>query len=299
MEKAMRLLKLILMLPALLPMVAIADVSPEAKRLVGEYDRMLNSRFTLLPHRQTYLLPISYNAFPNNAPFKRFIAENELASERGPFVDHLEAEFQISFMVLTNRNILGTKFNTFLGYTHQSWWQVYNADWSKPFRETNYMPEVFGRWVLDEPLSFGKISVLAFDIGYIHQSNGQIQEVSRSWDRIVGRMGLAIDNVFVMLSGWYRLPEDAKVDDNPDIHKYLGYGEVALRYRHGGHNLSAILRPGEKYFGGDLTYSYPIKLGLRLFTKITAGYGSSLLDYNHHVERYALGMSLSDPFTPK
>lgn len=266
-----------------------------ADRLEEEYEAMLSSPFSLLPHRGTYLLPVSYNVLPNNTPFRAFEDTPEFGG-RGPFVDNLEAEFQISFMVLTNRDLFSSGFSTFIGYTHRSWWQVYNADWSKPFRETNYMPELFARKVVNSRPGPLGLRLMMFDFGYIHQSNGQVQEVSRSWDRLFTRFGLAVDNVFVVLSAWYRLPEDAENDDNPDIHKYLGYGDIAIRYRYGGHDLTARLRPGESHFGGELSYSYPVKLGLRLYGKYTGGYGSSLIDYNHSVERYAFGFSLSDPF---
>lgn len=265
--------------------------------MVAEYYDILDSPLVLLPHRGNYLLPVSYNVLPNNRPYERLILSEQRLAERGPFVDNLEAEFQISFSILTNKNIFNSGFYTFIGYTHHSWWQVYNSEWSKPFRETNYMPEIFTRKVLDKPLSAMGITLLAYDLGYIHQSNGQVQEVSRSWDRLFGRLSLVADNTLIMLTAWYRLPEDADVDDNPDIHKYLGYGNIFLKYGFAGHDFALLLRPGEEYFGGELSYSFPIKLGLRFFAKYTGGYGSSMIDYNHNVERYAVGMSLSDPFS--
>jgi len=34
----------------------------------------------------------------------------------------------------------------YFGFTAMSFWQVYNDAVSKPFRETNYEPEVFYSW---------------------------------------------------------------------------------------------------------------------------------------------------------
>ncbi len=64
------------------------------------------------------------------------------------------------------------------------------------------------------------------NVGFNHQSNGQTEPLSRSWNRVVTNLGFEKDNVTLLLKGWYRIPENAEDDDNPDIEDYLGYGEI-------------------------------------------------------------------------
>ena len=116
----------------------IAVAGPE------EYESIIENSQVLLPHNPTYFLPFSYNANPYRDPYNSIVQPEQIA-ERGDVVEKLEAEFQISFKTLTNRDIFGTGIDTFIAYTHQSWWQVYNASWSRPFRETNYQPEIILR----------------------------------------------------------------------------------------------------------------------------------------------------------
>lgn len=75
--------------------------------------------------------------------------------------------------------------------TLKSFWQVYTGDASRPFRETNYRPELFyftpTSW---QPL--GGSTWLGF--GIEHESNGQRQELSRSWNRVYTNLTFAKDN---------------------------------------------------------------------------------------------------------
>jgi len=59
-----------------------------------------------------------------------------------------------------------------------------------------------------------------------HQSNGRSVPLSRSWNRIVANFGVEKDNFGLLFKTWYRIPEDETSDDNPDISRYMGYGEL-------------------------------------------------------------------------
>lgn len=264
-------------------------------QIIDEYRYLEKLKYVLLPHKGTFILPFSYNNNPNGKiPEESFPAD--LREKRGRFNDYLETEFQISFSILTNRNVFNTGFNTYFGYTHHSWWQIYNDDWSRPFRETNYEPEFYARKVLNEKIDFLGGHLLAYDIGAVHQSNGEIQENSRSWNRIFTRVAFVHDNLLIVPTLWYRLPEGNE-DDNPRMYRYRGYGNVVLKYRYEEHNTSLKVMPGTKFAGYELEYTFPFEEGIRYYIKAGYGYGLSLQDYDHENRRIGIGFKLADPFS--
>ena len=99
-----------------------------------------------------------------------------------------EVTFQISFKVRLWRDILGKDLNLWFGYTQRSFWQLYNFNDSSPFRETNYEPELL--LTLSTRFSILGLKGRFFQLGANHQSNGQSEPLSRSWNRIVANMGL-------------------------------------------------------------------------------------------------------------
>jgi phospholipase A1 len=208
--------------------------------LKDEYNKLLEKKYVLLPHKGTYLLPFSHNDNPNSNTFKTIEDENK---DRGTFYERTETEFQISFLILTNKNIFNTNFNTFIGYTHRAYWQVYNKDWSRPFRETNYMPEIFARYVFDKPPKILNAHYIGYDIGFVHQSNGQVQELSRSWNRIFSRFTFLAGSTFFNFTLWYRLPESKDENENPYMYKYRGYGEIDMRHEFGELDLRLRILP--------------------------------------------------------
>ena len=121
-------------------------------------------------------MPFSYNDNPNDI-YDGILSQTN-TQDRGSFNRNLEAEIQVSF-AFSVANKLFSKFDLMAAYTHEAWWQLYNSDWSKPFRETNYSPERFLRHLLDRPISFLGGKIVGDDVGYIHQSNGQIQQPLR------------------------------------------------------------------------------------------------------------------------
>ena len=63
-----------------------------------------------------------------------------------------------------------------------------------------------------------------------HQSNGRSDPLSRSWNRNFN-LGFEKDNFALMLRPWYRVEENAKDDNNPDIKDYIGRGDLTAFYR--------------------------------------------------------------------
>ncbi|MDY7025293.1 MAG: phospholipase A [Pseudomonadota bacterium] len=193
-----------------------------------------------------------------------------------------------------------------LAYTQLSFWQMWDRDASRPFRETNYRPEFFYRFIQgDNNLGFTQFTMpFGLDIGFMHESNGQPIPESRSWNRYYIRPYWKNDRHFIALQLWNRVPEgnkkspdDPKGDDNPDILDYYGFG--ALNYQHTFPETGVLintlaranLREGKGAF--QLQISQRLLKRFNIMAHVFSGYGESLIDYNRHVTRYGLGFALS------
>ena len=240
--------------------------------------------FALTAHRPNYILPVTYNRTPNADAFRLIDPEQP--------VDSAEAQFQISFKFPIVREFLAPNNDLFFGFTTRAWWQLYNTDVSSPFRETDYEPEIFLRHYGGPTI--GPIKVAGWDVGITHQSNGRSEPLSRSWNRINAGVGLEFGNFAALARLWYRIPEDEEDDDNPDLYKYLGYGDVRFIYQHDDQVVSAMFRPGTDEGAFELTWSMPIWQQLRLAVTYFDGYGESLIDYNHRSRRLGIGIALND-----
>jgi len=64
---------------------------------------------------------------------------------------------------------------------------VYNSGISRPFRETDYEPEMFMTFPIDREGAGLRARFVNF--GLVHQSNGRADPLSRSWNRIYGKRG--------------------------------------------------------------------------------------------------------------
>jgi len=99
---------------------------------------------------------------------------------------------------------------------------------------------------------------------------------------------------------WFRISEDAVDDDNPDITDYLGHYELRAAYKWGGHVFSAMsrnnLESGFDKGAVELGWSFPLGKYpyLKGYLQYFRGYGESLIDYNEHVNRIGIGVSLAD-----
>lgn len=253
----------------------------------GEYNP-----FTLTAHRRNYLLPVTYNSNTNGRPFD---VDNDE-------VENIEAKFQISFKFPIWNNIIGD-VDLWGAYTNISFWQAYNDTYSSPFRDSNHEPEMF--------LAFqGKQTFLGFQntyntIGIVHQSNGQGGTRSRSWNRIYLHSTFECGNLALTFKPWYRLPEDEKSsetdpsgDDNPDIDRFMGYGEITADYKLDDHVFSLLLRNNLRSSGNkgavQLDWTFPLTRHLKGYVQYFNGYGESLIDYNASVNRLGVGLVLTD-----
>ncbi len=262
------------------------------KRLAMERRTEWNP-FVITPHKQNYILPFTYMEEPNNRPY-------EVLGE--DLLDNKEVKLQISLKVpLTDRDLFVTGDSLHFGFTLQAYWQLYNDEISAPFRETNYQPEFF----YTMPLPFKSVEHAGIlRLGAEHQSNGQSQLFSRSWNRIYMQLFYARSNYMISVRPWYRIPEEekddptqAKGDDNPDIDDYMGYFELNGVVSHKRLEFSTMIRNNlrsENYGAIELGMSFPLFNRLRGYVQYFNGYGESLIDYNRRVERIGLGILLTD-----
>ena len=244
-----------------------------------------NNPFVLTPHKSNYVLVASYNDTPNPDPYA--------LDETG--FDRLEMKFQLSFRFPVMENLFDTRADLYFAYTNLSFWQAYNRSESSPFRETNHEPEMFVLFENDWHFLGWKNSLI--QLGLSHQSNGRSDELSRSWNRLYAQLIFEREPLFLAFKPWYRLPEDAANDDNPDIQDYLGHGELWLGYKRGPHTYSMMLRH-ELLTGGkgalQLDWSFPMYGRFRGYLQYFNGYGESLIDYDANTHRFGIGIELNE-----
>lgn len=254
------------------------ELEPETRR----------NKYSLSPHRSNYILPYSYNSSPNYEAVRAADPEADLKYE--------EVTFQLSLKVKVWEDIFSQKADLWVAYTQRSFWQFYNFEDSSPFRETDYEPELLLNLRTDYP--FLGLRGRFINVGLNHQSNGQSKPLSRSWNRIVANAGFERGNLSLLLKGWYRIPESVENDDNPNIEDYLGYGEVWAYYFWKGNRFGIMLRNNlhlDTNRGAvQLEWSFPILERIGGYLQYFNGYGESLLDYNHRVNRIGIGFILKD-----
>jgi len=211
----------------------------------------------------------------------------------------IELKFQISFKTKVFNDLMGSKLggDIWMGYTQTSRWQLYNGDISRPFRETNYEPEIM--YIMPTPYEICGLKGLFAGIGINHQSNGQSDPLSRSWNRLIAQIAWESEHLSIMLKPWWRIQESAEDDNNPDIENYMGRGELMAAYGKGRHDISLIARHslhfGENNRGSiQLDYALQIWDNLKIHTQIFHGYGESLIDYNHKQTTIGFGLSLTE-----
>ncbi|MGJ4729229.1 phospholipase A [Luteimonas sp. SDU101] len=256
--------------------------------------------FNFRVYKPVYLMPVFWTSDVNDMPSSPN-PENTVTSPQG--LDALETKFQLSFKTKAVENLFGDNGDIWMGYTQSSRWQVFNAEQSRPFRETNYEPEVL--LVFRNGYSLGGWNGRMAAIGINHQSNGRGDPLSRSWNRIMFNIGLDRDNWALMLRPWIRV-SDGDDDDNPGMEDYIGRGDATLTYLRGRNEFSLMarhsLRGGDRSRGAlQFDWGFPLheSLPMRGRLQVFHGYGESMIDYNHKATYVGLGISLQEWFAPR
>jgi len=245
--------------------------------------------WVITPMRPTYVMPVTYVSKINKKPW-------EEASEDEKEYDHTEVKFQISFKFVVWEDVWSPKSDLYVGYSQVSVWQAYNSEESEAFRDTNYEPELILSVDTDNEIFGFKNPVIMF--GAVHQSNGRGSDsLSRSWNRVYANVLLERGNFALSLKPWYRIPENDEDDENKNIEKYYGYGEIRAAYKAGDYVLSAMgrnnLRAEDNKGALELNWSFPMGR-MRGFIQYFTGYGETLLDYDFYEQRVGIGVMLSD-----
>lgn len=222
-----------------------------------------------------------------------------------------EARIQLSVRTKIAQGLL-TQMQTdrrdslWFGYTQQSNWQLFNSDLSRPFRTTDHSPELTYIYPLDAEL-LGGWRLRYGGMTLVHQSNGQSEPLSRSWNRTILSAGMEKGSDFVLKGElWNRLSESADTDDNPDISDYVGRAEVSGLWNVNRKNtLGVTVRHSLRAnANGSVKLEWMRDVsdtgvaggrsGLRFHTQVFTGYGDSLVDYNRRRTVLSVGLSLID-----
>jgi len=285
--------------------------SPEVSKAIKSLEK--SSFYGLQAYQANYILPISAGKANPPYHFSAFSLQYiEALRLDARYEKKVEVEFQVSMKKMLTYDLFGWNELIYGAFTQKVWWQLYTD--SAPFRETNYLPEIFMKIPTSKSVD-DKIGLKFIKTGFLHESNGQDGFRSRSWNRIYITGQWQWDNLFLNTRAWYKLPEEKKTDayyngtssnpaelgdDNPDIHEYLGYGDIKVDYLYGGHQFGLLVRNNLKFDGGnkgavELTWMYSVLQSdnTALYIKLFHGYAESLITYDIETSKAAIGITLT------
>lgn len=247
------------------------------------------------PHRPAYLLFWRGSDGPNQTPASP-APNNSVTTPLD--LDDQELKFQIS---AKSELIARDTFESFgldhlrlwIAYTQQSQWQAYSKSSSRPFRETNYEPELIFTYGLENRARGLKL----VNLGFVHQSNGRSAPESRSWNRVYLQGGWEWGQLTLLARAWASFNKE----DNPDIGDYAGRADAVLRWDSADRTqmvsllLRSNLRGSESRGFAQLDWR-PLRLSrsMGLHLQATTGYGESLIDYNFKQTTFGIGVSVVD-----
>lgn len=202
----------------------------------------------------------------------------------------------------------------YLAYTQKSLWDLY--DTSSPFRESNYAPEIYYAHYHSEHHGQPRpgCGLFSEQVGFEHESNGEGEDASRSWNRFFVNVEATCHGTPVYgllgLRAWYPLG----TAENATITRTLGYGELVFGAGvdddtlHLNGLITIALRKGTRKDLGkgsitlDARYrpTYQRLLGKAwkfapyVWFQLFAGYGETLGTYDRSTSSARVGIGLSD-----
>jgi phospholipase A1 len=226
------------------------------------------------------------------------------------------SKFQIS---ISYRMFLWTKradtTGLYFAYTQKSLWDLLNYRKSSPFIESNYSPEFFYKFDLENRtvlgINFERLTYIRAGL-WEHESNGLDDTRgpdSRSWDRGYLELEylLAGRYLSVVPKFWWIYHAGG---ENSDIARYLGYGQITLRSVIPVGDvldlgLTAAARKGTSPDAKKGSLEFTVVLGsfryhyregdtvvpMGLYFQFFTGYGETLLQYNRTNRVFRAGFS--------
>jgi len=249
--------------------------------------------FSILAHKPNYVLAGVYNAEGWDPDLYQQASDDPDYEN-----EDVEAQFQISIKVPLAIDLFGDRMDIYAAYTNRSFWQVFNSEYSEPFRETNHEPELWLQFKNDWQI-FGLTNAVN-TVGWVHQSNGRAGVLSRSWNRVYANFIFEKDNYVLSFKPWLWISKDKQTSDNPDITDFMGHGEFRAAWHRNRHVVSMMLRnqleSGFEEGAVELGWSFPVfdYPYLKGYVQYFYGYGESLIDYDRKVNRIGIGISLTD-----
>lgn len=263
------------------------ELGPEDKR----------GTFTVRTYLPNFVLPLHYTTHINRDPG----SPTHPASGRDSNYRPIEAKLQISLRAKVAEGLLLPDADLWFAYTQRSLWQVWNPQDSRPFRSTDYQPEAI--YVIPVPRPFGALpggwQWRLAQLGIAHQSNGQSDPLSRSWNRVY--LGAVVErgDFGLQVRANRRFAESPAHDDNPDLTRYIGTTEIAATWLPGESTAALTWRTDLKSASRgslQLDWTYPVNrhqpAGLRWYLQLFSGYGETLIDYNVRQTSVGLGITL-------
>ena len=220
-----------------------------------------------------------------------------------------EAKFQVSLRSrLADWGPAGDQWSVDFAYTGLALWDLFSTDSGDAYFPADHSPEVF----LETPV-LREHWLLRFS-PFQHQSNGERDALSRSWNRwyveAIWHSHVDIDTPRFFFdpevgSGWrvgLKVWDGYSIESqNTDIEDYYGNVEVtadlysnswarsvlSLAYRDSSLTSDDSRHTLRVEYGLDLTED--VRLSLHWFS----GYGDYLLRYNEHVQRIGIGIEIA------
>lgn len=244
-----------------------------------------HSYMQLYPHKAVYILPF-YHSFSTPMQGNK----------------DTETKFQFSFKLAIINKFFSPYGHLYFAYTQTSWFQNYNRQDSRPFRDIDYQPEFF--YTYDRPISFlgGFFKDISF--GYNHISNGERALRSRTQNRLLLNMRWEYDTqnygaFGVKLGAWVYIGKyaDGFMQDNPHLPLYRGYNDIWLYYKGNRNLIEFYMRPpiARRYYPYfEISYTLRISDNLGIYAQYVNGYGDNMFEYQMRSERIGIGFRLWD-----
>jgi phospholipase A1 len=261
------------------------ELEPEDKRGI----------FNFVGFQPNYVLPLHVTNRINRTPTSPTQATVSLPDYRRE-----EAKFQLSLRTKLAQDLLLPNADLWVGFTQQTFWQIWNGKDSKPFRNSDYQPEAI--YVIPTAKAWRELPLgwqwRYTQLGLAHQSNGQSDPLSRSWNRVYAAAGFERGDWSLTGRFTQRLNEPLATDNNPDLVTYRGRGEFQLGWVNGLQTVSLLYRStpsNVKYGALQFEWTYPVARaqpnGLRWYVQAFSGYGETLTDYNFRQTSLGLGVT--------